>query len=273
MWGCIINFGKVLDYNNIGFSTLSFTLILAARFRKKKRTINLLLIIELGIWLIKYIYYKGGYATGLTGQYPLDIVVLYDFIAIFIRLMNLENSNRSLKFKTNWILAISILLISIKIFFFSIPHELFWETKRIQKKTEKSKSLLIGNWSGTVEFDSIYLDTIAKYHLDTINEDLKNFFEPGANSILIDSTHKYAFKDMIINVLDTISISIENDMTISLKSSCYKMHFNYYNWGDLIQNDTIYYGDFKIWTLNNDSLIITISKGFGNSFKYKLIRK
>ena len=75
------------------------------------------------------------------------------------------------------------------------------------------------------------------------------------------------------SILDTASISIENGLIVSPKSPDCKMDFNYYNWGDLIQNDSLHYGDFKIWKLDNDSLIITITKGIGTNFKYKLIRK
>ncbi len=273
MWGCVINFGKVLDYKNIGFLTFSFALILTARFRKNKRTINLLLTIEFGVWLFRYIYYKGGYATGLAGRYPLEIVVLYDSIAITLRLISLKSNNRLLQFRTSWILAISIMLISIKIFIFSMPHDLFWETKRIQKKTESTKSMLTGNWTGTVKYDSIWLDTIAIYRLDTISDEIKNRFEFGADRTRIDSTHKFAFKEMSKTITDMASISIENDMITSPKSPDCKMDFNYFDWGDLIHNDSLYYGSFKIWKLDGDSLIITMTKGFATNYKYKLIRK
>lgn len=265
MWGCVINFGKVLDYNNIGFLTLSFTLILTARLRKKKRTINLLLIIELGVWLFRYIYYKGGYATGLTGQHPLEMVVLYDSVAITLRLINLNNNNRRLQFKTNWILVISIMLISIKFFFFPMPHDLFWETKRIQKKTETTKSLLIGNWTGTVEYDSTWFDTIP--------DDLNIFLITGADRTHTDSTHTSALKEMSQVFSDSAKISISHDLIASSKSPDCRMDYWASKFGSLKHNDSTEYGNFRIWKLDQDSLIITITEGFGKDYRYKLKRE
>ena len=273
MWGCVIYFGKVLNYNNIGFLTLSFTLILAARFRTNTRTINVLLIIELGVWLFRYIYYKGGYATGLTGRHPLEIVVLYDLVAIILRLINLKSNNRLFQFKTSWILAISILLITIKIFFFSMPHDLFWETKRIQKEIEFTKSKVIGDWSGTVSYESSWYDTLAIYRLDTIPDDLNIFLITGADRTHTDSTHTYALKEMSQSFSDSAIISISHDLIASSKSPDCRMDYWASEFGDLKHNDSTEYGNFRIWQLDPDSLIITITEGFGKDYRYKLKRE
>lgn len=272
MWGCVINLGKVLDYNNIGFLTLSFALILTARFIKNKSVINILLLVELGIWLIRYIYYKGGYATGLTGRHPLGIIVLYDSVAIILRLINIKSNSRLKQFKISWILAISIILISIKIFFFSMPHDLFWETKRIQKKTEYTKDLLIGKWTGYVEYDSTWIDTLKIYKLDTISEEQKNTFDFGADMISIDSTHKYVLLNRQKSMLKRTNIEFSSNMIIKTNMINCSMDFYHYNWGDLIQNDSSVYGDFKIRNICQDSLEIILSEGYTNHYKYKLYK-
>jgi len=273
MWGCVIDFGELFDYNNIGFFILSFALILIARFLKNKKTSNILLIIELVIWLIKYTFYKGGYATGLSGNNPLGIIVLYDTIAIFFRLLNLRNNNNFRLFKSSWVLAIIITIISLKIFFFAMPHDLQWETARIEKKIEKNEKLLIGDWSGYVKYDSIWVDTIKSFRLDTIKDNNANLFELEADRILTDSTHRYYLKEMKKTISEFANIAISNDIMIKTAKTKCKMDFIHWNWGSLLLNDSTEYGHFEILKINNDSLDIIMTVGYNKDYNYKLKRK
>ena len=270
MWGCIISFGKVFDYNNIGFLSISFLLILIARLSNNKKANNILLVIEFALWLFRYGYYKGGYATGFTGEYPLNIVVLYDSIAIYLRLQNIKNINNIRLFKTSWIFAIVIILTSIKIFLLPMPHDIYWETKRTEKKIKESKKLLIGNWSGLVEYDSTWVDTLYTYKLDTISDELKDFFEPDADWILIDSLRKYSLKDMSKSIIKNASVKIDDSLIFKSDLINCNMIFNYYNGGDLNKLENTYFGSFIIVKIGNDSLEIIMTKDIMNNYKYKL---
>lgn len=272
MMGDIIGGEKIFDFNNIGFSSISFILILIARFSINARQKTISVLIELIIWLIRFFYYKGGYAMGFAANYPLDLIVLYDTTGIFLRLKIIDNINPLKFLKQCRIYIIVFLFVSLKIFLLPIPHDLFWETKRINKKTEQTKALLIGNWNGIVDYDSTWVDTIATYRLDTITLELKIFFEPGADRIQIDSTHKYALKDMRNLISDSVNISITQNMIITTdRIDCY-MDFQYYDWGRLVQKDRVEYGSFKIWNVNKDSLVFTVTEGFNKNYKYKLTK-
>ncbi|MCG8698452.1 MAG: hypothetical protein MI922_10395, partial [Bacteroidales bacterium] len=85
MFGCVIYGEKILDYNNIGFASISFILVLVVRLVKSRDSKITFLAIESITWLFRFFYYKGGYATGFTDSYPLDLIVLYDIIALFLR--------------------------------------------------------------------------------------------------------------------------------------------------------------------------------------------
>lgn len=270
MMGDIIYGEKIFDYNNIGFSSISFLFILIARLLKNYKGKIIILLIELSIWLIRFYYYKGGYAMGFTANYPLDLIVLYDTIALFIRLKQIDNIKRISFLQTRRIYLIVIFLISIKIFIFPTPHEMFWETKRIQKKKDYVKSMLIGDWSGSIQYDSVWFDTLAIYRLDTIPDNLNVFHITGADRTHNDSTHKYALKEMNKTIIDSAKILIKNNIIASPMSPDCEMDFNYFDWGKLICNETIDYGNFKIWKIDRDSLIITITEGFERKYKYKL---
>lgn len=273
MFGCVIYGEKILDYNNIGFASISFTLVLIARLAKRKKTKSTLLTIEMIIWLFRLFYYKGGYATGFTGNYPLDLIVLYDTIALLLRLRLIDNIKR-IRFLRKWrVYLIVIFLVSVKIFVFPVPHDLFWETKRIQNKTNFTKSMLIGDWTGSIQYDSSWYDTLAVYRLDTLPDDFNVFQSTGAYIAHSDSSFKYALKENKRTIYDLAKVSIDSTMIISTEGIDFQIDFQYYNWGHLILYDTLHFGRFTIYSLNNDSLIFTITEGFSNDYKYKLHRK
>ncbi len=271
MFGCVIYFGKIFDYNNIGFSLFSFALILSAGLLKNKKTSTILLIVELLFWLFRYFYYKGGYATGLAGSYPLDFVVLYDSIAIFLRLLVLVNLVKT-NFKTPWIILVVVILTSIKIFFFQLPHDLFWEEIKRKNKIEENTGLIKGSWKGVVRYDSLWVDTIRIYRLDTISKEVKEHFDIGANRIVIDSLYKYCLNDRSKNIIDTIDVFIDNELTFHSRLMNYKINFNYPFGGELTKKrDSIISldGNFSIYKLDIDSLVVRMS--YGNIFSLKRV--
>ncbi len=273
MMGDIIFGEKIFDYNNIGFSSISFLLILTARLLKNGKGKILIILLELLFWSFKYFYYKGGYAMGLGASYPNDLIVLFDSVALLLRLRLISNI-KQIKILEKWrIYLVVILLVAVKIFIFPFPHDLFWVTKRIQKEIEYTKSIVIGDWSGTVSYDSSWFDTLAIYRLDTIPDDLNIFLITGADRTHTDSTHTYALKEMSQTFSDSAKISIGHNLISSSKSPDCSMDYWAPEFGDLKQNDSTEYGNFRIWKLDQDSLIITITEGFGKNYRYKLKRK
>ena len=273
LMGDIVYGEKIFDSNNIGFSSISFLLILTSRLLKNGRGKITIILLEFLFWSFRYFYYKGGYAMGLGASYPNDLIVLYDFIALLLRL-KLIYDLKPIKFLQKWrIFVIVILFITVKIFLFPFPNDMFWVTKRIQQEIEITKSAIIGDWSGIVSYDSSWYDTLAVYSLDTIPDDLNIFLLTGADRTHTDSTHTYALKEMKQSFSDSAKISIIHDLITSFKSPDCRMDYWASEFGGLKLNNSTEYGTFRIWKLDQDSLIITISEGFGKDYKYKLNRE
>lgn len=273
LMGDIVFCEKIFDYNNILFSSISFLLILIARLLKNEKGKNIIILLELLIWSFRYFYYKGGYAMGIAASYPNDLIVFYDFVALSLRLIMIGSIKRIRILEKRRLYSFVILFVTVKIFIFPCPHDLFWETRRIQKEIEYTKSIIMGNWSGSVSYDSSWYDTLAIYRLDTIPDDLNIFQSTGAHRTHTDSTHTYALNEMRKSFLDSGKISINDDLIVSSKSPICRMEYYSPMFGILRNNDTTEYGSFSIWKLDQDSLIITIIEGFGKNYKYKLERE
>lgn len=147
-FGCVVGL-EMLSIGNLIFLIISSVLIIQAiKTTDKKIRINLLAI-ELAIWILKYLFYKGGYITGFGGT-PNPINMIYDFIAIGFRiwiLISLVNRN---KIKLIGSLLIPIIIVSLKINVFAFPwfSKKMWELE--DERTEKQRIELIGNYSGTI---------------------------------------------------------------------------------------------------------------------------
>jgi len=273
MMGDIIYGEEIFDYNNIGFSSFSFLLILTARLLNNGRGKIIIILLELFFWSFRYFYYKGGYAIGFSASYPDDLIVFYDFIALFLRLRQI-NILKPTSVLHKWKIYVAVILfLTIKIFIFPFPHDLFWVTKRVQKEIEFTKSTVIGDWSGSVSYDSSWYDTLAIYRLDTIPNDLDIFLITGVERTHTDSTHTYALKEMSQIISDSAEISISHDLITSSKSPDCRMDYWASKFGSLKHNNSTEYGTFRIWKLDQDSLIITITEGFGKDYRYKLQRE
>ncbi|MFZ1530416.1 MAG: hypothetical protein WAT19_16800 [Ferruginibacter sp.] len=88
--GCIVPNEPVFNAKNIFYSLISGILFTAAIISKEKERRLRLLTIELAFWLLKFFYWKGGYAVGIGGI-PLFTVVLYDSAALSLRLLLLNH--------------------------------------------------------------------------------------------------------------------------------------------------------------------------------------
>jgi hypothetical protein len=88
-YGCIID-DYVFSFRNIAFSSLSLALLFRGFFSHPQRTGLIFIAGEFIFWLYKLLFLKGGYVVGIAGTTP-ENIVLYDFVALTLRLLLLKH--------------------------------------------------------------------------------------------------------------------------------------------------------------------------------------
>ena len=146
--GCVTGL-EMISLGNLIFLTISSMLIIRAIQTSDSKILYKLLILETIIWIAKYLFYKGGYATGFGGTgNPTNVI--YDFIAIGLRLWILLSISNHQKLKLITAISVSIFFVVLKIYVFAFP----WFTKTMweleDKRTEKQKIEILGNYSGSI---------------------------------------------------------------------------------------------------------------------------
>jgi hypothetical protein len=259
--GDIIYFEKIFNTSNIIFSIISLSIVITSKFLKQKPFSKLFLILELTYWLFKLGYYKGGYNIGFAADYPLDTIVFYDFIALLLRLLNINNLFANSKLHTKHIGLIAIILISIKIFFIPRPHNIFWETYLNDKKIENTCEILEGKWTGIVTYDSLSSDTIKTIMIDTAI----SFFSQEKSRKHFDTIVETAYKERKNNLRKKVLMEFsKNDKLIINNVSEYKLNMISYNWGEISsindKKDSLILngGELSIRMIKNDTLIMSI---------------
>jgi hypothetical protein len=124
-WGCVIFPEYYLDTYRIVFDSISIFLLFTTIFIGNKRIRLYVLAGEFLFWLTVFLVYKGGYAVGIGGL-PDDMVLLYDFTSMVIRLINIV---LIVPFRANykkWALSlacvgIALVLIEFKAQYLSYP--------------------------------------------------------------------------------------------------------------------------------------------------------
>jgi hypothetical protein len=114
-WGCIVT-DSLYSTANIAYSLVSVSMILVSFYFRKTSTGNWILLLEAAIWLYKLFFIKGGYVAGYGGGVS-EGVLIFDFIALFLRLMILKLLLRQ---QAHWILVLifTILLLFLKVTYF-----------------------------------------------------------------------------------------------------------------------------------------------------------
>jgi hypothetical protein len=147
-WGCVYGL-EMLSIGNLIFLTISTLLLFKAFKSDSHRTVLLLVIIETAIWIIKYIFYKGGYVTGFGGT-PNEINVLYDFIAIGTRIFLFLDIATHIRQKLLLAILLSIFIVALKINLFALP----WFTQKMWEVDARNSSAqrieLIGSYNGSI---------------------------------------------------------------------------------------------------------------------------
>lgn len=125
-WGCIIISESYLIPYRISFSAVSTGILGTGILIKNLQLKKKLFVFELGFWISIFIFIKGGYAVGFAGG-PDEIIMGYDVVAIFLRLLNISSYfqyNHLLKEKKRRIIVsvvVAIILIVVKANEFPLP--------------------------------------------------------------------------------------------------------------------------------------------------------
>lgn len=114
-------FSKDLLSKQAIFFFISFLLISFSYFIENKSLKKFIIISELSIWLIRFLFMRGGYIVGFGGN-PDEGIIIYDFVASLLRillLIQIFDLKQGIQ-KISLGIFISIGIIIIKTSFFSL---------------------------------------------------------------------------------------------------------------------------------------------------------
>ncbi|HAD95910.1 MAG TPA: hypothetical protein DCG19_00815 [Cryomorphaceae bacterium] len=116
-WGCFpVSSPHADQVQNFLFSGISILIIMCAYFIPNRRLSFTLLSLELGLWLGKLLFMKGGYAVGIGGAADFPTLI-YDTIALVLRLLFIRAVSRMLVYPKTILLS-TLLVIFLKLWIF-----------------------------------------------------------------------------------------------------------------------------------------------------------
>ena len=156
-WGCIITHQTIFNKFNIIFSSTALIFTFFARISSKPLIKISMHTIELIFWIIRLLILKGGYAVGYAGS-PADMIVTYDFLALFLRLIVIRNTG--IKIRSLYLSAITLIVILIKIFVFPTQQTINWEYEKSLENSKLTIERMQGLWNGFAIKEEYVNDTI-----------------------------------------------------------------------------------------------------------------
>ena len=184
----------IFEIRNIIFSSFSFFIILLSWKSNSLKTKRNLFFIEFSVWLLKLLFFKGGYTMGFTPTvgYPVGLIVVFDFLSLLTRLW-IGTKLLDIKTRIFNIGIIAFVFISFKIF---IPIQLCFNLNDLlnTKKAQETHELMIGNWKGSLIQNVINFDTV---------QPVKNALDSNSLIAILNQD-----KPEIIEKQKTISIDI-----------------------------------------------------------------
>ena len=234
MFGCVISIEPFWIYKQSVFTIISITLF-SYILRSNKILLKQKLILgEAFFWILRIILFKGGYATGLGGDWVNPIVFGYDIISAVLRLCLIFKTFNLSKTKQFYLLGFIILLFFIKIEFFRMPPMTILFDKQDQAKALILRKEMIGNYSGSMK-------------------------EEGDNQNL-------SYKKVKVQI-DKDSVYISN---IDYLDDAYSFVLEYPDYGWFMSNSKFY--SISIDKFKNNNLNFTLDD-VSNIYKFKLNRK
>lgn len=109
--------GKIIyiDFNNVAYSGISILLISLGFFMAGRLGV-IILYSELLYWLFKLMIIKGGYVVGFGGS-PNAEVLLFDSVALTLRLLLIHNQENFGQTVKNLIIPFSFIVMTLKVFY------------------------------------------------------------------------------------------------------------------------------------------------------------
>jgi hypothetical protein len=104
-----------IDFNNVSYSGLSILLISFSFFLDDRKGV-IVLYSELVYWLFKLMVIKGGYVVGIGGGPDFD-VLLFDSIALTLRLLLIYSRQNFGLIKKIYTVPFSFIVMTLKVFF------------------------------------------------------------------------------------------------------------------------------------------------------------
>jgi len=237
-FGCLVGGESIFDTKNILFSTISVSLILSSYLLNNRFFKLSMVTVELLFWVFKLFYFKGGYVVSIGGI-PDPAISFFDTLTLSLRLFIIIKLLQ-VDFKTIYLILITLIIMSIKIFAYPIPMIMIIEDQESLKRSEITIQKLQGNWTGIYEYDSISMN----------------------DPVHIIDTSTIIFKDNSINIFD-----FKGQDSIQLN-----YQFEYEFGGNLNsgkENDWDNYYDFSIPSITTDSLKIDLTQSL-NYYRFKL---
>lgn len=144
-FGCIVFAEPIFEFKNILFSTISIILVLLSLLIKKREVKLTLIFCELLFWIFKLSFFKGGYVVGVLGTAD-PIISLFDTTTLALRLI-IINSLLKTSINQIYILICTLIVMSMKIHFFPLPHSFYVDQRKFELESKNTKNFLTkGEW-------------------------------------------------------------------------------------------------------------------------------
>ena len=154
-YGCIATW-EPFETKNILFSVISLTLLLLSFFSKKRTIKRAFILSELLFWILTLFLFKGGYVVGFFGTAD-PYISFYDTATLALRFIILDSLLRT-NINQVFLLICTIIIMSLKIYVFPLPHSFYVAEREWQIITENTKNFLTkGEWIENNTTDKIRL--------------------------------------------------------------------------------------------------------------------
>jgi len=144
-FGCIGFAEPIFELRNILFSATSIILVVLSFFSKHRMVKLTFVLLELLFWTSKLFLFKGGYVVNILGTAD-PYISLYDTATLALRLFIIKSL---LKANINqiYVLICIVIIMSIKIYIFPLPHSFYVKEREWQTIAENTRNFLTkGEW-------------------------------------------------------------------------------------------------------------------------------
>ena len=245
--GDIITLIQIVIPQSFIFTGISIILIIPALIFKKRS--KFLLLFEFSYWIIRFLTLQGGFSMGLIGTGIELNIVMYDLMAIGLRLFILKQYflPQVKKYYSQGIIFLTLILLTSKYLFFPVPLHFFGSNKYPGELIETG---LYGPDSLYWNKYEYYGDTLIFYYNEQ-NKPVKEINIGDIDSLLLYETYPHAVTFTYYNSYDEKSqentyygrdIKMIKNQSDTSKFPPSKIVYNYDEFGNLTST---YYLSFQ----------------------------